>query len=83
MDKKDPVELAIDQAMEHYSGKLENPPPRDHAKDMDAILWVIQNEGGEEGLATEIIWSAMLRLKDNPTCNIEDAIEYGISEWLK
>lgn len=87
MKKKDPVEAAIESAIKHYSGELdtalENDPPRDSDKDMKAILWVIQNEGGEDGLATEIIWSAMLRLKDNPTCHIEDAIEYGISEWLK
>jgi hypothetical protein len=35
------------------------------------------------GWECEIIWSAMLYIKKHPNCTIEEACEYGISEWIK
>lgn len=48
--------------------------------DCSAILQAIKDDNG---LSVEIIWSAMLHLKNNPTCTIEDAIDYGFNEWIK
>lgn len=47
--------------------------------EMDAIIDVL-NQGD---LVVEIFWSAMHYLKNNPTKSIPEAIDYGISEWIK
>ncbi len=46
--------------------------------DCSAIL-----EATNEDLGVEIIWSAMLHLKNDPSCTIADAIDIGFSEWIK
>ena len=35
------------------------------------------------GLLTEVVWSAMHYLKQNPKATLLDAISYGLLEWVK
>ena len=37
----------------------------------------------EYGLLPEVVWSAMSYLKETPAATISEAIEYGVSEWVK
>ena len=39
--------------------------------------------GKEDGVEVEVIVYAMIYLKDHPGASIPDAIDHGISEWLK
>lgn len=48
--------------------------------DMSAILQTISDDNG---LAVEILWTAMMHIKNNPTCSITDAIDVGYEEWIK
>lgn len=38
---------------------------------------------GEYGLMTEVVWSAMHYMKQNPKATLCDAISYGLLEWVK
>jgi hypothetical protein len=35
------------------------------------------------GLLTEVVWSAMHYMKENPKATLCDAISYGLLEWVK
>lgn len=35
------------------------------------------------GLLTEVVWSAMHYMKENPEATLSDAISYGLLEWVK
>lgn len=35
------------------------------------------------GLLTEVVWSALHYLKENPEVEPADAISYGLLEWIK
>jgi len=37
----------------------------------------------DHGLLTEVIWSAMHYMKQNPNANLCDAMSYGLLEWVK
>jgi hypothetical protein len=37
----------------------------------------------EYGLLTEVVWSAMHYMKENPKATLCDAISYGLLEWVK
>ena len=39
--------------------------------------------GKEDGVEVEVIVYAMIYLRDHPGASIPDAIDHGISEWLK
>lgn len=41
------------------------------------------NEATKYGLQTEVVYSALLGLKNNPEWTIEQAISYGFYEWVK
>ena len=43
----------------------------------------VLSEAKEYGLETEVIWSALNSLKNNPTQTIVEAMENGINEWIK
>lgn len=50
--------------------------------DMDAICNAMK-AAKKYGLETEVIWSAMGALQGNPEQTIEEAIAYGLDEWIK
>ena len=35
------------------------------------------------GLLTEVVWSAMNYMKQNPKATLCDAMSYGLLEWVK
>ena len=37
----------------------------------------------EYGLQTEVVWSALEYMKRQPKATLVDAIQYGLSEWVK
>ena len=37
----------------------------------------------DHGLLTEVVWSAMHYMKENPKATLCDAISYGLLEWIK
>jgi hypothetical protein len=41
------------------------------------------NWSEEYGLQAQVIYYALMFLKTNPTASIQDAIKFGIDEWLK
>jgi hypothetical protein len=53
-----------------------------HENDLKAISEAIK-QGDKHSLTVEIIWSAMIYLKSHPKESIEDAMDYGINEWIK
>lgn len=54
----------------------------DTERDMFSINSAI-NSADFNDLNVEIIWSAMNTLKQQPELSIEQAIECGVSEWIK
>lgn len=50
----------------------------DNKEELRAISEVLDYD-----LVTEIIWSAIHAIKDNPKLSIEEAIQYGKDEWIK
>lgn len=54
------------------------PKTRDE-KDVDCIYQIVKRNM----LVTEIMWSAMLSLKENPKMTIEKAVILASHEWLK
>lgn len=54
----------------------------DSVKDMNAVATTIML-GEACGLLTEIIWSAMNSIKDNPDMTVEEACFHGVNEWIK
>jgi len=40
-------------------------------------------EAEKHGLLTEVVWSAMHYMKENPKATLCDAISYGLLEWVK
>jgi hypothetical protein len=52
---------------------------------MDEIKAIhpILQEAKKYGLETEVIWSALNSLKNNPTQTIVEAMENGMNEWIK
>ena len=47
--------------------------------DIDNVL----SEAREYKLETEVVWSALTAMKDNPNLSIKDAINIGYREWVK
>lgn len=47
-------------------------------KDCESVHQIINEE-----LAVEIILWAMYAIKQNPEITIQDAISYGVNEWVK
>lgn len=41
------------------------------------------SDAKEYGLQTEVVWSALKSMKENPNLTIEEAITNGFSEWIK
>jgi hypothetical protein len=37
----------------------------------------------EYGISTEVVWSALHYMKENPQATLCDAISYGLLEWVK
>lgn len=37
----------------------------------------------EYGLTTEVVYSALQYMKEDPTLSIEEAITHGYNEWVK
>jgi len=37
----------------------------------------------EHGMEVNVMYYALMFLKTNPTATIQDAIEFGLDEWLK
>ena len=37
----------------------------------------------EHGMEANVMYYALMFLKTNPTATIQDAIEFGLDEWLK
>ena len=48
-------------------------------RDISSALEEAQNYG----LLTEVVWSAMHYMKENPEATLSDAISYGLLEWVK
>ncbi len=40
-------------------------------------------EASKYNLQNEVVWSALLGLKNNPNWTIAEAISYGYYEWIK
>lgn len=40
-------------------------------------------EAEKEGLQCEVVWSALTYMKENPNLSIDEAITFGLGEWLK
>ena len=43
----------------------------------------ILSKAKEYNLETEVVWSALNSLKNNPTQTIIEAMENGMNEWIK
>lgn len=51
---------------------------------MEQTLYMITehiNDAKQYGLEAEVIYSALLAMKENPSLSIEDAIAIGCDEW--
>ena len=51
-------------------------------KELEAILSLL-SKAKEYNLETEVVWSALNSLKNNPTQTIVEAMENGMNEWIK
>lgn len=47
------------------------------------IVNTFVSEAEKYGLVSEVVYSALQYMKDNPHRTIEDAINYGYWEWCK
>ena len=54
----------------------------DYRKDMNDINESLK-VAEKHGLQVEVVWSALLYMKRYPDATLSDAIEYGLSEWVK
>ena len=46
-------------------------------------IWEILTTANKHGLESEVVWSALHYMKNNPDKSILDAINYGYFEWVK
>lgn len=51
-------------------------------KDMSSVISAL-DKATEYDLTPEVVYTSLKYMKDNPTSNISDAIEFAIKEWLK
>lgn len=41
------------------------------------------DQAQQYGLTTEVVYSALTYLKQHPTMSVEDAILFGLEDWVK
>jgi len=51
---------------------------------IDAVADMLSNQDViDNDIEVEVIWSAMMFLKNNPKATIQQACEHGVNEWIK
>lgn len=48
-----------------------------------AAISICIKKSAKFGLENEVVWSALLYMKDHPEASVSDAINAGYSEWVK
>lgn len=51
-------------------------------KELKSIRYIL-DYAADWSLDTEVVWSALNAIKENPSLTIEEAINIGASEWIK
>jgi hypothetical protein len=47
------------------------------------VVGTFIEDAGKYGLVSEVVYFALRYMKNNPEASIEDAMNYGYSEWIK